>query len=154
MKKKIVLLTAAFLILVMMFPVVAADLTGYIPAAYKTQWDLADWGTWKGTLVEDGVRYWKHITVENVGTETLTEAKARFVVSKIWIWDGSGWVPCTDPLIIDNMVTVLNGEKIGARMYVVDLGTIQPGHTRKALLNVWCSEPLGFQFVLSVWILA
>jgi hypothetical protein len=136
----------------MMITPVMADLTGYTQASYN-QWQIAGSTGWKGRYVEDGVRYWTHVTIKNVGSDVLTEAKAR-----IWIWgfdtDGD-WIPdITGPTTIDSMLDILNAEKIGPKTYLIDLGTIQPEHTKKMLLNVWCSEPVGFVFYMSVWYLA
>ena len=131
-----------------------ADLTGYSPAPYPGSWAVSDWGTWKSSSLDYGeMRYWKHVSIENVGAFPLTEAKARIFISKIWYWDGTAWVPTTDPAIIDEKIEVLNAEKVGEKIYLVDLGTIPVGHEKKMLLNVWTSEPIGFQFALSVWYL-
>lgn len=129
-----------------MVSTVSADLTGYTAATYGDQWTISDPGTWKGVVVEDGIRFWRHIEITSL-TDRLTEAKARIVVMKVRI----GGVDYTSPSVIDANLVILNAEKIGPRQYLVDLGTIQPGHTRKALLNVLISQPLVFWFALSVW---
>jgi len=140
-----ILLTVAMVIT----PVVA-DLTGYTQATYDSEWDIADMGTWKGRVVEDGIRWWRHITIENMGSVTLTEAKARIVVTYVTI----GGVKYTSASMVDGNLVILNGEKIAPKTYLINLGTIQPDHTRKILLNVLIAQPLGFGFGLSVWYLA
>jgi hypothetical protein len=84
-----------------------------------------------------------------MGSDTLTEAKARIYIT--WIYMDGGYI---NPADFDNIITILNAEKINARTYLIDLGTIQPDHTRKVLLNVWGSGPMAFGFGLSVWYLA
>lgn len=129
-----------------MFPAVSADLTGYTAATYGVQWNIADWGVWKGVAVEEGIRWWRQIEIASL-TDSLNEAKARIVITKVRI----GGVDHTDQSTIEANLAILNAEKITPKQYLIDLGTIKPGHTRKALLNVLCSQPLVFWFVLSVW---
>ena len=149
-KRKLLTLGVVLFALTMLTPIVAADLTGYTQAIYNDQWDIADMGTWKHAEVEDGDRWWKHIEVENIGDETLTEAKARIWIWRIWK-DGA-WVYSAS--VIDNAMTLLNAEKIEPKTYLVDLGTVQPSHSRKVQLNFCCFEPISFVFYLSVWYIA
>ena len=97
--------------------------------------------------VEDGVRYWTHVEIQSLVGYPLLEAKVKIWIQQVNFLNGT-IIP--DPSIVDKVVKVLNGEKIGPKTYVIDVGTIPPGQIKKVLLNFWCSQPVKFRFWFSV----
>ena len=147
--KKMLTIFAIFLVFMMTVPAFA-DLSGYVKAP-NTSWTISAATPWKGVVLEDGsLRWWRFFYIENIGSFPLTEAKAR-----IWIWrikiDGVFYY---DAATVDSNLVILNAEKIGSKTYLISLGTIQPGHSRRMLLNVWGSQPMRFWFGISIWYLS
>ena len=64
-----------------------------------------------------------------------------------------GIVTVSDAGTVDSNLEILNAEKIGSKTYLISLGTIQPTHPKRMLLNVWDSQPMVFWFSISVWYL-
>ncbi len=162
LKLKIVLfgLLAAMFIL-NTFPVHAYDFSGYVEAPYNTLWTRRfPFEKSHVRFIEDGMarRWLDHIYVDNIGSVPLTEAIMLVEVLQV-VYDDEAGVrhTLTDPTEIAQLVYVENSEEMWQGNYVVWLGTIKPGHSKRFAINWWVkvlSDTFqGWSWDMSLWYL-
>lgn len=114
--------------------------TGYVMAVYPTHFTYTP-GAWKDTYLagDTARRWWTHFEVTNVASFPLTEAVVTIRVNRVNLWDGTY---ITDPAAIKTRVDILNSGDAWTGgywdgWYVIHLGTIESGQTKKFLMNWW-----------------
>ena len=121
-------------------PARATDFSGYVEALYGTHWRVE--GFWvRGTREIAGGTACRFICqhyAKNIGGVLLTEAILLIEIMTLQYIDESGNViSVTDPVELRQLIRIENSEEMLQDSYVVWLGTIKPGHSKRFTLNFW-----------------
>jgi len=151
MKMKTASHSLLFGVLIAMFaltalPVQAADFSGYTKATYNTDWIWGDSKySWVAPPSGKSIRAMKHASIKNIADFQLKDAIFMIGVTEVELYDENGNVvqTITDPAEIAQVVRLDNAEEMWQGNYVVRLGTIQPEHMKRCLLNWWYGELLA-----------
>ncbi|MBN1245207.1 hypothetical protein JXA31_06400 [Candidatus Bathyarchaeota archaeon] len=171
MKAKIVMLLLTSIMVISAFSVIQVyarprDKSDVALATYETDWVIVEEGPLRWHYIENGdARRWQqHIIIKNTGDEPLANALIRvrfwgvtFVNGTKIGYDSGG----NDALaIVDGLVSVTNGKKLplerdGAWMvaYYISVGTIQPGHSKNVLVNIWTDgQIVDWSSYFTLWV--
>jgi hypothetical protein len=142
-------------------PVQATDFSGYVKASYMTEWKRQD-ARWQ-FVVPPSYKMRKEISqfwIENVAEYPLTEAIYVIRVIEVVLYDADHNVvqSITDPAEIAQVVRLENSDETWQGNYVIWLGTIPPGHSKRCMFNWWYGELLasaeygwGIYYEYSTW---
>ena len=128
-------------------PVQATDLSGYVKATYLTHWKWGDPLKYHIVLPTSNkmMRDMWHEQIENVGEIPLTDAVWMIAVTQVTLYDASDnpVLTITDPEEIAQVVRLDNSDELWQGNYVIWIGTIQPGHSKRVVFNWWYGELLA-----------
>lgn len=142
----------------------------YVAApGYGTLWTL-QWGAWKDTNItgDTAKRWWSHSMIANFATYPLTEAVVTIRVLRVRLFPilplnlVPGAAPAKFTSIVESLpyVDILNSGDAWTSVgyyngwYVIHLGTIESGQTKKFLMNWWTrSDVYSWAFQLNLWYL-
>ena len=181
MKKVLMVSSFALLLFVLVIPPALAEdegphmealddewsSAGYVPApGYGTLWTL-QWGAWKDTYIagDTARRWWSHSIITNLATYPLTEAVVTIRVRRVRLNSAEGPLVPEVGLFPNReaslpYVDILNSGDAWTSIgyyngwYVIHLGTIEAGQTKKFLMNWWTrSDVYSWGFQLNLWYL-
>lgn len=121
-------------------PASATDFSGYVEAVYNTHYQEGDWTHANWHKIEGGAAWMvlNHWDIENIGGIPLTEAVYLVEVLQLQYYDEGGVLhTVTDPVELAQLIRIRNSDEMWQDSYVTWLGTIKPGHSRKAVTNFW-----------------
>jgi len=171
LKAKIAILVISFMMVISAFSVMQVyarprDKSDVVMVPYETSWVIVEEGPLRWRYIENGdARRWQqYIIIENTGDKPLKNALIRVRFWGVTFADGTkiGYESGgNDALaIVDGLVSVTNGEKLplereGAWMvaYYLSVGTIQPGHSKKVLVNIWTDgQVVDWSSYFTLWV--
>lgn len=140
-------------------PASATDFSGYVEATYDTDYQVEDWTHANWHKIKGGAAWivLSHWSVDNIGEVPLTEAVYLVEVQQLQYYDEDGVLhTVTDPVELAQLVRIQNSDEMWQDSYVTWLGTIKPGHSRKAVTNFWVGVGnwSSFMYHWEVWYLA
>lgn len=156
MKLKIVFVGLSVALVVLnVLPVYAADFSGYLLVeAYGFEGPVK----YHHEAIQDGaaLRMIGLLYLINLEAFPLTEAILRVkIIFLTYRDDGGNFHTTTDPAEMAQFVQVENSDELWEGDYVIWLGTIKPGGSKRFLLNLWISsQTWAFGFQMTSWYLA
>ena len=130
-------------------PAYATDFSGYVKTTALVDWTWRDgvgtYAKWlivyprSGRMTRDITQYY----IKNIADFTFTDAIYLIAVAEVEYTDQAGVVhTITDPTEIAQLVRLDNSEEMWQGNYVIWLGTIQPGKSKRLMFNWWIGETL------------